>query len=294
MSFDGNNDWITVNDANALDLTTGMTLMAWVKPAATNQDGRTVLIKERPNGLAYGLYAADGANRPPAGYINRSGRNRAVVGNSALPINVWTHLAATYDGSVMRLFVNGTQVASRNQTGAITTSSGALRIGGNSVWGDYFAGLIDEVRIYNRASAPGQIVTDMNTALEGVLCGSQAIQQAAIQAKTLSSQPNYHRGWEKRSTVGNWPTSPRSRFSLCKVCRLKSAIYPMTNLLSTPMEELPLIVTQRLPAGLSIRPLGTTASSDRTLPRPAARSICLPCCRTRWDMHWDLITMKAG
>ena len=35
--------------------------------------------------------------------------------------------------------------------GAISTSTGALRIGGNVLWGEYFQGLIDEVRVYNRA-----------------------------------------------------------------------------------------------------------------------------------------------
>jgi hypothetical protein len=38
-----------------------------------------------------------------------------------------------------------------------------LRIGGNAVWGEYFAGSIDEVRIYNRALTAAQITTDMNT-----------------------------------------------------------------------------------------------------------------------------------
>jgi hypothetical protein len=44
------------------------------------------------------------------------------------------------------------------------TSTGALRIGGNAVWGnEYFAGLIDEVRIYNRALSAAEVQSDMNT-----------------------------------------------------------------------------------------------------------------------------------
>jgi len=42
-------------------------------------------------------------------------------------------------------------------------TSGALRIGGNSVSGEYFRGVIDEVRIYNRALAASEIQTDMST-----------------------------------------------------------------------------------------------------------------------------------
>ena len=78
-------------------------------------------------------------------------------------MNAWTHLAATYDGSTLRFYVNGTQAASRAVTGGITSSTNPLRIGGNSVWGEWFNGSIDEVRIYNRALTPAQISTDMNT-----------------------------------------------------------------------------------------------------------------------------------
>ena len=42
-------------------------------------------------------------------------------------------------------------------------SRGALRIGGNAVWSEYFSGLIDEVRIYNRALTAGEIGQDMAT-----------------------------------------------------------------------------------------------------------------------------------
>src|SRR6185436_9570699 len=72
LSFDGINDWVTVADANSLDLTTGMTVSAWVKPSSLN-GWTTVVLKERPGGLAYALYASDNTSKPPAGYINTGG-----------------------------------------------------------------------------------------------------------------------------------------------------------------------------------------------------------------------------
>jgi Concanavalin A-like lectin/glucanases superfamily len=83
-------------------------------------------------------------------------------GTAAAPLNVWTHLAATYDGTTLRLFVNGAQTGSRAVSGALLTSTGVLRIGGNSLWGEYFAGRIDEVRIYNRALTLAEIQADSN------------------------------------------------------------------------------------------------------------------------------------
>ena len=65
-------------------------------------------------------------------------------GPSALAANTWTYLAATYDGSAIRLYVNGALVSSIAKTGAITTSLNLLPIGGNTISGQYFKGLIDE------------------------------------------------------------------------------------------------------------------------------------------------------
>ena len=63
----------------------------------------------------------------------------------------------------MRLYVNGIQVASRARTGAIAPRPTRCTIGGDALYGQYFTGLIDEVRIYNTALTPAQIQTDMNT-----------------------------------------------------------------------------------------------------------------------------------
>src|SRR5262249_18360196 len=112
------------------------------------------------------LYAADGAGRPPAGYIHRSS-DVAVVGQQTLPLSAWSHLALTYDGANLRLFVNGVQVGSKAQTGSIPTPTSALRIGGASVWGEFFTGLIDEVRVYSTALSSPQILADMNTPING-------------------------------------------------------------------------------------------------------------------------------
>ena len=86
-------------------------------------------------------------------------------GTAALPLNTWTHLAVTFDNTTLRLFVNGTQVGTRAVAGPMVTSTGALRMGGNSLWGEYFQGRIDEVRVYSRALSATEIQTDMATPL---------------------------------------------------------------------------------------------------------------------------------
>jgi hypothetical protein len=163
LSFNGTNSMVSIADANDLDLGTTMTLSAWVNPAVLS-DWRTVILKERPNGLSYALYAHNGAR--PAAYINTGGADISADGSQSLPVNTWSHIAATYDGAMLRLYVNGSQVGSQAVTGNMVASASSLRIGGNTVWNEFFSGLIDEVRIYNRALSAAEIQTDSNTPID--------------------------------------------------------------------------------------------------------------------------------
>ena len=169
LSFDGINDWVTVADHASLDLTTGMTLEAWVKPGAMS-GWETIVMKERGAGdYSYALYAHDGApldgGAPvPSGNVRAGGARQTLRATAELPAGTWSHIATTYDGSTQRVFVNGVEVASRPQTGPIAVSGGALRIGGNNSWtAEFFQGDIDEVRVYNRALSQPEIEADMNT-----------------------------------------------------------------------------------------------------------------------------------
>jgi hypothetical protein len=155
---------VTVADANALDLTNGMTLSAWVRPT-TLSGWRTAILKEAPSGLSYALYAHDDAPHPAA-YVRLGSTDRTAPGTAALPLDTWTHLAATYDGAMLRVFVNGAQVSAVAMTGSMAASTGALRIGGNAAWGEYFAGIIDEVRIHNRALTAAELQALMTAGVQ--------------------------------------------------------------------------------------------------------------------------------
>jgi PKD repeat protein len=164
LSFDGLNDWVTVNDAASLDLTTGMTVEAWVYPTESMTGWRTLLTKESPPDRAsYYLQANSDMDQPATGVF--LGDYQDVRGGPWLRPNTWVHLGGTYDGTTQRLYVNGTEVANRAQSGPIEVSGGVLRIGGDSIWGELFEGRIDEIRVYNRALSAAEITTDMNTSV---------------------------------------------------------------------------------------------------------------------------------
>ena len=197
LSFDGVNDWVTIAHAPELSLTTGMTLEAWVYPTV-NGNGlwRAVVFKEQAGSLVYALNASDAVDSLPV-YEVASAASGVIAarGGSQLPLNAWTHLAATYDGTTMRVFVNGVQVGTTAGSGNLLTSTGSLRIGGN-IWGGYFQGRIDEVRIFNVARTAAQITADMNAAIVGgppVLTnpGNRTnAENAAISLQLVASDPD--------------------------------------------------------------------------------------------------------
>src|SRR3989441_20994 len=164
LAFNGTSAVVTVPSSASLQLTTGMTLEAWVSPTVTPSGWRAVIDKNLDR--YYLTASSDQGNRPVIGGTWAAG-NQNTVGGSVLAVNTWTHLAATFDGATVRLYVNGAQVASQAQTTPLTTSTETLQIGGDAYTGENFAGLIDEVRIYNRALSAAEIQADMTTPVGG-------------------------------------------------------------------------------------------------------------------------------
>jgi hypothetical protein len=205
LALDGIDDWVTVADAASLDLTRGMTLEAWVRPARLS-GWRTVLLKEGGGALAYALYAHDNAPRPAA-YARLSGQtsSHGAFGTSQLPLNTWTHMAATYDNATLRLYINGSQVHSQALTGSMVTTTGALRIGGNSLWGEYFQGTLDEVRVYARALSAAEIRSDMGAAVTSGLVAAFGFEEGAGTA-TADASGKGHTG---RLTGAAWAAQGR-------------------------------------------------------------------------------------
>ncbi len=151
---------VSVPSSASLNLTSGMTLSAWIRPTASQSDWRTVM-QRQTDAWFLNASTSTGPLRPGGGGTF-GGSINTLVGPTASPINAWTHLTLTYDGANLRLYVNGTQAATKAATGAIQSVANPLWIGGNQPWGEYFTGLIDEARVYNRALTASEVQSDMN------------------------------------------------------------------------------------------------------------------------------------
>jgi hypothetical protein len=171
FSFDGMDDLVSVPNSANLDLQQSLTLDAWVNPSASNSlPGGTVIVGRPfgyqldflPNGhVALGF--------PSAG---NAAVNQVVESSSSIPLNAFTHVAATFDSATgqANIYVNGVLENTTVAVGPINSMVKPLQIGGfddPGFTGGFFQGLIDEVDVFDRALSPSEIQSIVSAGSEG-------------------------------------------------------------------------------------------------------------------------------
>ena len=160
FDFNGIDQLIRIPDAPALNPPTALTLEAWVFIRVFSHESVAIIGKDDPYsplrqymigmGNKTGHWAFRAHIGTPGNYFNFDGQ-------TALSNYTWYHVAMTYDGSVLKLFVNGNLDGSLPVTGPITVSDMPLLIGGHAEGPWNFNGLVDEVSLYNRALSADEI-----------------------------------------------------------------------------------------------------------------------------------------
>jgi len=154
LYFNGSNNNVLVPDSNSLDLTGPYTLSAWVNPATPFADFRSILVKNYRYYLYSSVVGYCGDGTPLGGFSGVD--NNIVCDSISIPANTWTNISLAYDGLTLTLYRNGVSVASSTASEQISPTPGTLQIGA-SEYGEFFKGLIDEVRVYNRALTSSEI-----------------------------------------------------------------------------------------------------------------------------------------
>ncbi len=168
FNFNGSSN---VEVTNAAQLNPSqLTIETWVyKTVGGDADlvGKDGEISQRQ----YWLGAASNARFRP----HLSTTNNGLVffdGATAYNLNEWYHVAMTYDGANLRLYVNGVLDGSTAATGSIISTTQPLRIGGGAPSGqlqNYLNGRLDEVSLYDRALSPNEIAAIYNAGTAGKL-----------------------------------------------------------------------------------------------------------------------------
>lgn len=149
--FNGTSSYVDVPYNAGLNITGALTLEAWVKTTSTAYQHVIERGDWWQDKMSYDLTIAEGKVR--LDIMQSNGSYATVIGTTAMSLNAWHHIAGVYDGSQMRVYLDGVL----NGTAAATVTPGSnttgLRIGKSSFlyYPNYFNGRIDEVRISNAA-----------------------------------------------------------------------------------------------------------------------------------------------
>jgi hypothetical protein len=161
FSFDGLDDQMTVPHHASQNPITGLSIEAWINPV-TLLHGGTILQKRSAANIGGYLLettqpSGGGAPNGLQFVIMIGGVYHTLNPGNVLSAGVWQHVAATYDGATMRIYVNGVEVASQAQTGAIDAYNDPIVIARNVVNGSLYHGLIDEISVYRRALSAAEV-----------------------------------------------------------------------------------------------------------------------------------------
>jgi hypothetical protein len=158
--FDGR---VLVPDAAVLRPQYEVTTCAWIKYSNPQSENNRVVVKGADNWETYVLWVSGSSSLAFSINEHTAGPNEPntfQISENALYMNEWAHIAGTYDGTYMKLFVNGEVVDSSDEASGITLSqeTSGLAIGNKSDAIDTpFAGIIDEVCVYDVALTEAEV-----------------------------------------------------------------------------------------------------------------------------------------
>ncbi|AKJ05409.1 concanavalin A-like lectin/glucanase superfamily protein [Archangium gephyra] len=144
LIFDGVDDRVEVPDRPSFHFTTAMTASAWVRHP--NADGPNTIVGKWYGPDAYLLRVEDGQ------YVFTVALDDGTTRDVYAPAtaNVWTHVAGVFNGADIKLYVNGTLMATTPAVGTLSDSTQPVIIGNQPEW-NAFEGQIDEVQLYDTA-----------------------------------------------------------------------------------------------------------------------------------------------
>lgn len=153
-SFKSKDDVVFVPDQPAYALDFGVTIAAWVKPDAVDQT-QAIFRKSEAQDSSFALLVHKGNYR----FAVRLNNGRMASVAAPATAGAWAHVAATYDGELLRLYVNGVEASQTRAPGVLARSSGPLLMG-NDGTNRRFVGRIDNAW-FNTQAAPAKTIEEL-------------------------------------------------------------------------------------------------------------------------------------
>jgi hypothetical protein len=156
LSLDGVDDYVDCGNSASFDITEEITLSAWVNTSDSGNGEDNPFVAKGDE--SYAIKHSDSNSIDFFIYDNEDWHTAYSPVYDSFN-GEWYHVAGTYDGNQLKLYINGGLVNSLDYAGSIGTSTYPVNIGRNSQeTGRFYEGAIDEVRIYNRALTESEIL----------------------------------------------------------------------------------------------------------------------------------------
>jgi uncharacterized protein YjdB len=203
-AYDGISNYIEVLSSPSIEFSSSYSISAWFNSdiwAGVGTD-RSIISKIHPTGW-YGGYEILIGGTPGGGdmaHIGNIGGSNFHLTHGGYSINTWYMATATFDGNVIKLYMNGVLIDSSIHPGLLQTSTLPLRFGRRGTGGDqWFVGKIDDIVLYNRALTPSEITQLYNAGnVAGTITGSSSVCTGSTTTLTDST------------TGGSWSSSNTS------------------------------------------------------------------------------------
>ena len=175
LEFDGSNDFVELPDADDLDLTgSQFTLSLWIKPSDWGNSDQGRMLDHGGGSVSAG-WTLQVENKGSRGYpqalrlqINNDSSFNGLSDDNAIALDVWQHVAVTYNTGILTFYVDGIERGVRTGVPAALPASLPVRIGMRATdTKRTFEGAMDDVQIWNRALTQSEIVDNMNIELSG-------------------------------------------------------------------------------------------------------------------------------
>lgn len=169
IMFDGVDDSVEVADNNSLDLTTQITIEAWVNQTSFAEHGWIISKGAGLDGTgkSYELYTSITTGLPSF-RLHDGSTQTSIVSSKPITLGTWNHLVGTFSGGTMNLYLNGVLVANGAFSSTIRSGTEPIIIGRRksdvSTYqvGTDFNGIIDAIRLYSRALTSNEVISNYN------------------------------------------------------------------------------------------------------------------------------------
>jgi LruC domain-containing protein len=172
LDFNGSSEYVNIPKDETLNFTNSLTIMAWAK----TRDYKEAKIAQKGDWDGHGIGGSKWNGWK--GHVRISGGGtEAIEWTDGRPLlNEWYHIAITYDGSKLKMYINGQLNNSRDVSGTLNINNRTASIGSDNGAQKFFNGLIDEVKFFNTALTATQIQSEYGDQTAGTDTDGDGVQ----------------------------------------------------------------------------------------------------------------------